>query len=388
MNEEIPLSRPDITDSDIRAVVATLRSARLHPGKRLSTFEHLVAMRAGREHGIGVNSATSGLLLSLMGLGIGPGDEVICPALSFVAVANCVEHLGAKPVFVDCDPRTLCVRAEDVEAAITPETRAIIGVEVFGNPAGIDRLATLSTKYEVPLVEYAAEAIGARLGTDPVGSYGRVAIFGFHPNKQITTGEGGMIVTDDDRMATLCRSMRNHGRPADIDDAEIGMEHWLTQDLIGYNFRLSELAAALGVAQIQRLDSIIEARQQVAMGYIHRLMSNTDLILPTIVPGVSMSWFTFVIRLSDRYTPDDRDEIMAGLRRHDVGAGDYFPPIPMLPYYRRKYGYNLGDFPVAESVSGRTLALPFYTTMTDRDVDFVCQTLEMLMRRMTFSRRA
>ena len=386
MPEPIPLSRPDITDAEVRSVVATLRSGRLSIGPRLEELERLVAERAGRRHGIGVSSGSCGLHLSLAALEIGPGDEVVTPAFSFVASANCILHVGATPVFVDCDPRTLNIRARDVEKKITEKTKAILGVEVFGNPAGMAELAALSSKYEIALVEDCCEGLGARIRDEPVGGFGRTAVFGFYPNKPITTGEGGMIVTHDDRLADLCRSMRNHGRPASSTDAAQGLGDSLGHKCLGYNYRMSEIHAALGVPQMRRLDELIEARQRVAAAYTRRLMSNTDLILPTVEPDTFMSWFVYVVRLSDRFNVKDRQYIIEGLRRHDVGASDYFPPIPLLPFYRERFGHKPGDFPVAEFVSQRTVALPFFPRLTEREVDLVCQTLELMMTRITFSR--
>jgi perosamine synthetase len=384
--DAIPLSLPDITDDDVRAVTQTLRSGCLSIGPRQEEFERLVASRVRRPHAIAVNSGTAGLHLALASLGVGPGDEVITPALSFVASANCILYVGATPVFVDCDPRTLNVRPEAVEKKITEKTKAIIGVEVFGNPAGMAQLAALSTKYEIPLVEDACEGLGGRLGSDRIGGFGRVAVFGFYPNKQITTGEGGMIVTHDDHVAELCQSMRNHGRASSDAEGGRGLGRWLDHERLGYNYRMSELHAALGVAQMRRLDELLEERQRVAELYTRRLMDNTDLMLPTIEPDTFMSWFVYVVRLSDRFTADDRDTIIEGLRRHDVGASNYFPPSPMLPFYRRMLGHRPGDFPIAESVSERTIALPFFTRITEREVDLVCQTLELVMARTTFSR--
>ncbi len=400
----IPLSSPDITDLEIDLVVETLRSGRLSIGPRLEEFERLVAAYVNRPHGVGVNSGTSGLHLVLMALGIGPGDEVITPAFSFVASANCILYVGATPVFVDCDPRTLNMRIEDVERAITERTKAIIGVEVFGNPAGMLELAALAARHEIHLIEDACEGLGSRKGNDPVGRFGRAAVFGFYPNKQITTGEGGMIVTHDDRLADLCRSLRNQGRAGGSSATgmgpwsrlgasigrEIGMDaalgSWLMHERIGYNFRLSEVNAAIGVAQMRRLDEIIEARQRVAAAYTRRLLGHPHLILPTVEDDVFMSWFVYVVRLSDQFTADDRDQILEGLRRHDIGAASYFPPIPLLPPYRRMFGYKPGDFPIAESVSQRTIALPFHNRLTDKEIDLVCQTLELMITRTTFTR--
>jgi perosamine synthetase len=386
VTDAIPLSQPDITEAEIRAVVETLRSGRLAMGPRLEAFERLVAQRARRQHGIGVNSGTSGLQLCLAALGVGPGDEVITPAFSFVASANCVLHVGAAPVFVDCDPRTLNVMPRSVEKRINEKTKAIIGVEVFGNPAGMAELAALAGKYEIPLIEDSSEALGGRVRDEPVGGFGRLSVFGFYPNKQITTGEGGMILTDDDRLAELCRSMRNQGRSPDVVEAGQGLGSWLNHERLGFNYRMSEVNAALGLAQMRRIDQLLEARQRVAAAYTRRLMGNTDLILPTVEPDTFMSWFVYVVRLSDRFTGDDRDFIIKGLRRHDVGASNYFPPIPLLPYFRNRYGHKPGDFPVSESVSHRTVALPFFTRLTDREVDLVCQTLELMMSRVTFAR--
>lgn len=394
MSDAIPLSSPDITDVEIRAVVDTLRSGRLSIGPRLEAFERAVARRTGRSHGVGVSSGTAGLHLALTALGVGPGDEVLVPAFTFVAPANAVMYTGARPVFVDCDPRTLNMDVDAAAAAITDRTRAVIGVEVFGNPAGMRELASLCTRHELPLVEDACEGLGGRHQKDLIGGFGRVAIFGFYPNKQITTGEGGMIVTDDDRLAATCRSLRNQGRPDPVAPDEdqsaapgvTGLGTWLRHDRIGWNYRLDEMSAALGTAQMGRLDELIEARQRVAERYTARLLGHNDLIVPTVESGTFMSWFVYVVRMSDRFTADDRQMIIDGLRRHDIGAADYFPPVHLLPPYRTAFGFNPGDFPVAESVAERTLALPFYPAMTDRDIDLVCQTLELMITRVTFAR--
>jgi perosamine synthetase len=406
MANPIPLSSPDITEHEIRLVVETLRSGRLSIGPRLEEFEALVGRRVNRPHAVGVSSGTAGLHLALLALGIGPGDEVITPAFSFVASANCIMYVGATPVFVDCDPRTLNMSLEGVEKAITENTRAIIGVEVFGHPGGMLELATLANRYEIPLIEDACEGLGGRKGRDPIGRFGRVAVFGFYPNKQITTGEGGMIVTHDDKLADLCRSLRNQGRAGSNIASPAGLHaipamevipglgmglgaalgSWLVHERIGYNFRLSELNAALGVAQMHRLDEIIDARQRVADAYTRRLLPNPNLIVPTVDEDTIMSWFVYVVRLTNEFSMDDRDTILEGLRRHEVGASNYFPPIPLLPPYRKQFGYEPGDFPIAESVSQRTIALPFYNRLTDHEIELVCQTLEVMIQRVTFAR--
>jgi perosamine synthetase len=402
VSNTIPLAYPDITEAEVKAVSEVLRSGRLCQGPWLEELEKLVARRAGRQHGIGVSSGTAGLHLALAALGIGPGDEVITPAFSFIASANCVEYVGADPVFVDCDPRSLNARVSEVEHRITSKTRAVIATEVFGNPGGMEELAAVCARHEVPLIEDCCEGLGGRMATRPIGSFGRLGIFSFYPNKQITTAEGGMIVTDDDRIADLCHSMRNQGRPvATVGETASGgpgkpdqeeaseiarLGSHLHHERLGWNYRMSELHAALGVAQMRRLDDLLEERQRVAESYTRRLGGNPDLILPTVEPNVFMSWFVYVVRLSDRFSEEDRNEIIKGLRRHDVGACDYFPPIPSAGHFAQKYGFKPGDFPVSESVGHRTLALPFFTRLTDREIDLVCQTLELMITRVTFAR--
>ena len=387
MSNPIPLSHPDITDEDVHCVIEALRSGRLSNGPQLEDFERLIAQRVQRIHAIGVSSGTAGLHLALAAMEIGPGDEVITPAFSFVASANCIEYVGAKPVFVDCDPRTLNVRAAAVERHLNEKTKAVIGVEIFGNPASMAQLAALCAKHEIPLIEDGCQGFGGRTGRQLVGQFGRASIFAFYPNKQITTGEGGMIVTDDDRLAELFRSMRNHGRPAGGGQPDTDLGSRVEHERLGYNYRMSELSAALGASQMRRLDELLDARQRVAEAYTRRLMGNADLILPTVEPDTVMGWFVYVVRLSDRFSEQDRDSVIEGLRRHDVGASNYFPPIPLLPHYRQKYGYKPGDFPVAEFVAHRTIALPFFPRLTEREVDLVCQTLELMMSRITFARQ-
>ncbi|MCH2149765.1 MAG: DegT/DnrJ/EryC1/StrS family aminotransferase [Phycisphaerales bacterium] len=384
MSNIIPLSKPSIHDDDLRAVEAVLRSGRLSIGPATEQFESMLSSRIGRSEGVAVSSGTAGLHLILEALGVGPGDEVITPAFSFVASANCVEHAGGTPIFVDCDPRTLNINASEVEACITERTKAIIGVEVFGNPTGMRELAALSAKYEIPLVEDACEGIGGRLDDDPIGSFGRAAVFAFYPNKQITTGEGGMIVTDDERLANACRSMRNQGRAAADRSAPGSKGTTLDVERLGWNYRMSELHAALGVSQLGRLDWIMEQRSLVASYYTQALADVSDLIIPSVEPNVSMSWFVYVPRLTAPYTHEDRDEIIDGLRRHDIGAASYFPAIPQFAHFREKYGFKPGQFPMAESLSQRTIALPMYVGLTETEVQLIAQTLDLMMTRTRF----
>lgn len=388
----IPLSQPDITDAEIDAVVDVLKSGRLSIGPRQSRFEELVADRTKRRHAVAVSSGTSGLHLVLLALGVGPGDEVITTPFSFIASANCILMVGAKPVFADIDPRSLNMDPAKVEAAITPRTKAIIGVEVFGNPAHMDKLAQLAIKHEIALVEDCCEGLGGSLKGKPVGSFGRVGVFGFYPNKQITTGEGGMIVTDDDHLAALCRSMRNQGRADNVALGTPGSESratgydnrggsWLAHERLGYNYRLSEIASALGIAQMERLDEMLVMRRKVAGLYMRRLMGFEDIVLPNVNSMEEFSWFVFVVRLSDRYGHVERDRIITGLKRHDVGAANYFPCIHLQPFYRQQHGFAPGMFPIAESISHRTIALPFFNRLDETHIELICQTLKVMLDR-------
>lgn len=379
MSNEIPLSKPDITDAEIDAVVAVLRSGRLALGPVTEAFEQAVARRTGRRHAVACSSGTAGLHMAMIALGVGPGDEVVTTPFSFVASSNCILFVGATPVFVDIDPRSLNMDPAKVEAAITPRTKAIVAVETFGNPAHMDAYRSIAARHEIPLIEDCCEGLGGVWRDRPIGSFGRVGVFGFYPNKQITTGEGGMVVTDDDRLADCCRALRNQGRPAN--QGGHGAGSWLAHERLGYNFRLSDINSAMGVAQMQRLDEILAKRREVADRYMARLMDHADLLLPTIEADTLMSWFVFVLRLSDRYTVDERDRIIAGLRRHEIGASNYFPCIHLQPFYRERFGFKPGDFPAAESVSARTIALPFHNGLTAAEQDIVAQTLSLMISR-------
>jgi len=391
-DREIPLSRPDITDAEIDVVTRVLRSGRLSIGPQQQRFEQLVADRCERRFGTAVSSGTAGLHLVLEALGVGPGDEVVTTPFSFIASANCILMVGATPKFVDICPKSLNMDPQQLDAAITSKTKAIIAVEVFGQSQHMDTIEAVARKHEVPLIEDACEGLGGRHNGRAVGSFGRASVFGFYPNKQITTGEGGMIVTDDDRLADLCRSLRNQGRAqmptaatdaADDNRAPLDTGAWLDHPRLGYNYRLSEVAAALGVAQMHRLDDMLDARRRVAERYTQMLLDQHDLVLPAATPGAEndLSWFVYVVRLGTQYNRAARDRVIAGMRRHDIGAANYFPCIHLQPFYRERFGCAPGDFPIAESISDRTLALPFHNHLTHEQADLVCQTLGVMLQR-------
>jgi len=368
---EIPLARPDITPAEIDAVVAVMKTPHLSLGPKLAEFEAAFARYCGTRYAVAISSGTAALHLCMAAIGIRPGDEVISTPFSFVASSNCILFEGGRPVFVDIDPDTWNIDPARIEAAVTPRTRAIIPVDVFGQPADMDPILAVARKHGLRVVEDSCEALGARYHGRRAGALGDVGVFGFYPNKQITTGEGGMIVTNDEPIARVARSMRNQGRGEGAG--------WLTHERLGYNFRLSDINCALGLAQLRRIDEILARRARVAEMYLQRLAGDDRLRTQKIIPGVEMSWFVFVVRLADRYAEADRDRIMGELRARNIGCNRYFTPIHLQPYMRERFGFKPGDFPVCEAVAARTIALPFYGTMTEAEVDAVWDALKSLL---------
>jgi perosamine synthetase len=368
----IPLSQPDLTEAEINAVVGVLRTPRLALGPKVEEFERRLADYAGCRFGVAVNSGTSALHLIVRALGIGAGDEVITTPFSFVASANCLLYEGATPVFADIDPVTLNLDPARVEAAITPRTRALLGVDIFGRPADWERLREIARRRDLLLIEDACEAIGARYrqgdGTwARCGSLAEAGCFAFYPNKQMTTGEGGMIVTDREDVAALARSLRNQGR-----DQGAG---WLQHARLGYNYRLSDLNCALGIAQLARLEEMLAARRQVAAWYAEALADLPQVQAPVARAGEEISWFVYVVRLAEGHRRADRDAILARLRERGVACSDYFTPIHLQPYMREQFGFSEGDFPVTESVAARTIALPFFNRLTRAQIAEVVDAL-------------
>ena len=381
----IPLSKPDIGQAEIEAVTEVLQSGTLSIGPQLEAFETKLAKLANRRHAVGVSSGTAGLHCAMIAAGVGPGDEVLTTPFSFVASANCILFVGATPVFVDIEPQTLNVDVDKLAAKINDRTKAVVAVETFGHPGGMIELEGVCRRHELTMIEDCCEGLGGhangRAG-DPksraVGSFGRAGVFAFYPNKQITTGEGGMIVTDDDSFADLCSSLRNQGRD--------GME-WLAHKRLGYNYRLSEINAAIGSVQMDRLPELLENRRRVANLYMERLMTNRFLILPTLAEEDDLSWFVFVVRLNDLFDPGDRDAVIRHLRAEGIGCNNYFPPIHLQPFYRERFGFEPGDFPITEYVSARTLALPFFGQMTGEQVTRVCDVLEGVLERVLVGKK-
>ena len=355
----IPLSSPDITDSERQAVADVLGSDRLSIGPHTEAFEAAVAKRAGRKYGVAVNSGTSGLHLCVKALGIEEADEVITTPFSFISTTNCILFERAKPVFVDIDPESYNMAPAAIEAAITPKTKAVLPVEVFGNMAHFDEYERIARKHNLLMIEDSCEALGGVLSGRPAGNFGDCGTFAFYPNKQITTGEGGMIVTDNEEMRDLCVSMRNQGRAT---------EAWLSHARLGYNYRVSEITAALGEAQMQRLDEILAKRRRSAEMYNDVLADVDEIHTPPMAERENASWFVYVIRLADEFTQSDRDVIIAHLRDNGIGCSNYFVPIHTQPYIMEMLSTKPDDFPITEKIAARTIALPFFANLTQEQV--------------------
>jgi perosamine synthetase len=366
---KIPLSAPDITEAEIEAVVAVLRTSRLSLGPVTEQFESAVAGYVSLPHAVAVSSGTAGLHLCIRALGIGDGDEVIVPSFTFIAAANAVRYERATPVFADIDARTLNIDPQRIEEAITPRTRAILAVHTFGVPAEMTAILEIAQRHGLLVIEDACEAIGAEYRGCRVGSMANAGVFAFYPNKQITTGEGGVVVTRDEALARRIRALRNQGR-YESDD-------WFQHTELGYNYRISDINCALGLAQMARLEEILQKRADVASAYHRRLSVYPELALPPIaVAGGRISWFVYVVRLHAG-VPLERDAVMRGLAAAGVASGRYFAPIHLQPSYAAwRHSANLA---VTEAVASRTLALPFFNNIEADAIDRVCDTLGRLL---------
>jgi len=345
-------------------VAEVLRSDVLALGPRAEAFEQAIARLAGRSYGVACSSGTAGLHMAIVALGIEPGDEVITTPFSFVASANCILYERATPRLVDIEEETLGLDPALVEAAANPRTRGILAVDVFGHPCRIDNLEELAERKGWWLLEDACEALGSKLRDRSSGSFGNAAVFAFYPNKQITTGEGGMVVTDDAAIADLLRSLRNQGRDTD--------GTWLRHVRLGFNYRLDEMSAALGLVQAERLPELRARREHVVRRYEELLGELPWLRLPRVAVDASVDWFVYVVRLDESI---DRDRLVAQLEERGVVSRPYFSPIHLQPYWRERFGYGPGDFPVTERVARSTLALPFSTRLADDEIGIVAAAL-------------
>jgi perosamine synthetase len=366
--EEVPLARPVLGEPEEQAVLEVLRSGHLSLGPRVPEFERRFAARLGVPHASAVSSGTAGLHLALRSVGVGEGDEVVTSPFSFVASANAPIYEGARPVFADIDPRTLNLDPEAARAAITDRTTAILPVHIFGYPADLPAFEAMG----LPIVEDACEALGAvHADGTPVGGRGHPAVFGFYANKQLTTGEGGLVALDDPERKARIDSERNQGRAPDMG--------WLDHDRLGFNYRLTDIACAIGIAQLDRLDDMLAARARVA-GWYRELLAGIDgLELPfPDTDGDVRGWFVFVVQLPRGV---DRDDTIRALREHGVQSKPYLPAIHLMSFYRERFGHRPGEFPVCEDVAERSLALPFFPELTQGQAERVAAALRDVLQR-------
>ena len=380
----VPMSAPDLTPDERRSVAEVLNTRWLSMGPQIAAFEQSVADYVGARHAVAVNTGTAALHLCVRAAGVQDGDLVITTPFSFVASTNAILYERAIPVFVDVDPATGNIDPEAAAAAASDlnqakgarqarlprrgtssagRLRAMLAVDVFGQPADFDGLNAAASAHGLAVIEDSAEAIGSTYKGRPAGTLGDAGVFAFYPNKQLTTGEGGMVVTDHDDWADSIRALRNQGRA-------VG-DTWLEHSLLGYNYRLPEISASLGLAQMRRLDELLQARQRVADWYGQALEGAEGIQLPTLAAETTrMGWFVYVIRLREGI---DRAQVMSRLVDRGIPSRPYFPPIHLQPYMRERFGYRPGDFPVAEDLGARGLALPFSGIMSEEQVGIVAE---------------
>jgi perosamine synthetase len=364
VRRNIPLARPDVGPRELELVSQVLRSDILAMGPFTNRFEAGIAAVAGRREGVACSSGTAGLHLGVRALEIGNGDEVITTPFSFVASANCLLYERAVPRFVDIEEDSLGIDPGLMEAASSSRTRAILPVHVFGRPCRIEEVEGLARRRGWAIIEDACEGLGSTVAGRPLGGFGDISVFAFYPNKQITTGEGGMVVTDDPALAETMRSLRNQGRDAD--------GTWLRHVRLGYNYRLDEMSAAVGVAQLERLEELRAGRARVAAAYERALGERDWVRLPRAGAGETVDWFVYVVRL---HQDIDRDGLIGRLAALGVPSRPYFAPIHLQPFYRSAFGFKPGDFPVTERIAASTLALPFSSRLSDEEVQHVADTL-------------
>jgi len=370
MTVRIPLSSPDITEAEINAVSAVLRTPQLSMGPELEAFEAALAAYHSVPHAVAVSSGSAALHLALLTLGVGEGDEVILPSFAFVAVANAVLQVRATPVFAEIDAVTLNLDPTSVERAITPRTRAILAVHTFGVPADMDALQASAGHHGLALIEDACEAIGAEFQGSRAGSFGHIAVLGFYPNKQLTTGEGGAVLARNAAHAIRLRSLRNQGR----NEGRPSTGDWLDHCEAGYNYRLSELACALGRVQLSRIGQMLALRQAAAERYDALLRGVAGLELPLLtLPHRTISWFVYVVRLPRQA---DRDQVQTALARCGIATGRYFAPIHLQPVWRAHRSAGEASLALTESIARRTLAIPFFNRISLRQQEEVAAALK------------
>jgi dTDP-4-amino-4,6-dideoxygalactose transaminase len=375
----LPLAVPSIGAREKALVLETLESGWITTGPRALELGNRIAELAGARHGLAVSSATAALHLGLVGCGVKHGDEVIVPTYTFVACANVVEHCGARPVLVDIEPDTLCLSPRSVEAAITKKTRAIMPVDIGGHPADLDGIEAIAKARGIPLVEDAAHALGAAWGDRPVGSRATATAFSFYATKNLTTGEGGAVVTNDEDLHELMRSLSLHGMSRDAWLRYTDKGSWYYEITApGYKYNLSDVLAAIGVGQLERFTEMQARRRELAAHYDRLLADVAEIRRPVVRPGVTHARHLYAIALELERLTIDRAVFIRELKAENIGSSVHFIPIHLHPHFRSSLGYTEGSFPAAEHAYARAISLPMFPTMTDRDVEDVCAAVKKI----------
>ena len=361
-----PLARPYLSKEEETHVLKVLRSGTLSIGPYIEEFEKKFAKTVGVKYACAVSSGTAGLHVALIAAGIGPGDEVITSPFSFVASSNAILYVGATPVFVDIDPLTYNINPDEVEKKITPKTKAILPVHIFGQCADMGALMALARKHKLIVIEDACESLKAEYKGKQAGTFGLAGVFAFYANKQMTTGEGGMLVTDNKKVYETVRSLRNQGRAPNM--------QWLDHDRLGYNYRMDEMSAALGVVQLKKLPVSVRERQRIAAWYEKYLAPYRDPVLtPRIASYTTHTFFVYVVQILKPGVK--RDSLIERLAKKGVATKPYLPSIHLFSFYQKLLGTKKGDFPISEGVSERSIALPLYVGLTEKDVKNIVHTL-------------
>lgn len=357
-----PIAKPYITAKDKQSVLAVLNTDNLSLGPKYREFEEKFAKKLGVKYACAVSSGTAGLHLVMLACGIGPGDEVITTPFTFVASANSILYVGAKPVFVDIDPLTYNLNPENIEKKINKKTKAILVVHIFGQPCDMVPILQLAKKYKLQIIEDACESIGATYKGQLAGTFGQASVFAFYPNKQMTTGEGGMIVTNNKKIYEICQSLKNQGRAEN--------DQWLDHKYLGYNYRLDEMSAALGLSQLEKLDFMINKRRKIAGWYDKILRPYKDIVqTPITAFNNTHTWFVYVVRLKNKKI--NRNNLIINLKKIGINTKPYLPSIHLFDFYKKQLGFKKGDFPVSEGTSNSGLALPIYLGLTERDCKYI-----------------
>jgi perosamine synthetase len=366
----LPYGHQCIDDADVRAVVETLRSDWLTTGPKVVEFEEEFAATVGARYAVAVNSGTAALHAAAFALGIQSGDEVITTPMTFVATANCVRYLGATAVFADVQPKVLNLDPRQVEAKITSRSRAIVAVDYAGQPADLDEINTLASRYHLMVIEDAAHALGGRYRGRKVGSLATLTTFSLHPVKHVTTGEGGMVTTDDRMLAERVRKFRNHGICVDYRQRESRGTWYYEMEELGLNYRLTDFQCALGLSQIRKLARWVERRRTIAEKYTSAFSQMPEIEPPATLPDRESAWHLYAVQLNCERLRVGREQIFRALRAENIGVNVHYIPVPWHPYYQR-LGYTRGQWPVAEGAYERLISLPVWGGMTDADVDDV-----------------